>query len=188
MSGLISTAKTASGVGGAHTLNALRGTIADNPAAAIGHGDPVVYDATTGHLVLCPETRVPDGILRGIEFINAQGQYTQLDWCPAGTVNTGLIDGIGDIVASVEPVADRWFRVRATGTVARADIGDIKRLAGGSVNTNTGRSGATVDMAASVTTEVRLVRIRDLDNRPGNAFGSNPFLIVEFVDPDASSL
>lgn len=186
MSGLISTNLTVSG-GSVITNASQRYTIADAYGTAIGHGDPVVVDATSGHLIKCPETRVPDGVLRGIQYFDANGQLQFLSWFPAGTTNTGSIDGTTDVVAIVEPAENRLFRIRATGNVAQTDIGDIKRLSDNTVLAN-GLAGTTVNMVGAITAEVRLVRIRDLDRRPGNVFGATPVLVVELIDPDASTL
>lgn len=173
------TGKSSTGVTGAVGLTRL--TIDNAYGTAIGHGDPV-HVHTDGYLILTPETSQAQYILRGIEYIDANGQWTMLDNFPAGTTNTGKIAQFTDVVAIVEPVADRLFKIDTDdAALAQTHIGQQFRIKDAGTVTN-GRSQAKVDLDASVTTEVRLVEVVAIDETQGNDFGDDPAtVLVKFV-------
>lgn len=177
--GLNSTGKSSTGITGAIGLT--RGTIDDGYSTAIGHGDPV-HVHTDGYLILTPETVQATHVLRGIEYIDANGQWQMLDNFPAGTTNTGTIAGFTDVVAIIEPVADRLFKIDTDdAALAQTHIGQQFRLKNVGTVTN-GRSQAVVDLDASVTSENLLVEIVGIDETEGNDFGDDPAtVLVKFV-------
>ena len=150
--------------------------INDAYATAIANGDPVSLSG--GYVIACPETAAPIGILRGIEYIDVNGQYQMLAYYPASTTNYGKIDGFDKVVALIEPVDDKVFAMETSASVAQTDVGSQKRISGTGA---TGKSTAVVAMAASVTTETRLVEIMGLVERPGNAYGAVADVLVKFV-------
>lgn len=170
--GLNSTGKNVGGGNGA--VNLVRYVIEDAYGTAIGNGDPVSIDATSGCLISCPETAIPVGVLRGIMYIDATSKELKfLNYFPAGTSNGGTIEGETNVVALVEPARGKEFYIQvADAAVTQASIGDTKRLKSLGAN-SLGRSTAVVDMDASVTTEVRLVKILGLQPTPNNAYGSS---------------
>lgn len=183
--GLNSTGKNVSGGTGAVVLT--RYVIADAYGTAIYNGDPVVVDATSGCLVICPESLKPTGILRGIMYIDATNKELRfLNYYPASTTNAGTIDGETNVVALVEDIAGKEFYIEISdAAIAQTDIGDNKRLktTGTQVGV-TGRSAAVVDMDATVTSELRLVKILGLQQTPDprNVYGStNADVRVQFV-------
>lgn len=179
MKGLNSTGKSSTGVTGAVGLT--RATIDNGYSTAIGHGDPV-HVHTDGYLILTPETVQATHVLRGVEYIDANGQWQMADNFVAGTTNTGTIAGFTDVVAIIEPVADRLFKIDTDdAALAQTHIGQQFRLkdAGTVV---LGRSQAVVDLDATVGSEVRLVEITAIDETQGNDFGDDPAtVLVKFV-------
>lgn len=179
MKGLNSTGKSSTGVTGAIALT--RATIDDGYSTAIGYGDPV-HIHTDGYLILTPETVQATHVLRGIEYIDANGEWRMLDNFPAGTTNSGKIAGFTDVVAIIEPVADKLFKIEtADAALAQTHIGQQFRLKNvGSVVR--GRSQAAVDLDAVVDAELRLVEVVALDETEGNDFGdTGATVLVKFV-------
>jgi hypothetical protein len=177
--GLNSTGKSSNGITGAVGL--VRATIDDGYGTAIGYGDPVVIH-TDGYVILAAETVQATYILRGIEYIDANGQWQMLNNFPAGTTNSGKIGQFTDVVAILEPVADRLFRIdTADAALAQTHIGQQFRLKDAGTVT-LGRSQAVVDLDASVTSENRLVEIVAIDETQGNDFGdTGATVLVKFV-------
>jgi hypothetical protein len=177
--GFNSTGKSSSGITGAVGLT--RATIDNGYNTAIGHGDPV-HVHTDGYLILTPETVQATHILRGIEYIDANGEWRMLDNFPAGTTNSGTVAGFTDVVAIIEPVADRLFRIDTDdAALAQTHIGQQFRVKNAGTVT-LGRSQAVVDLDASVTSENRLVEIVAIDETQGNDFGDDPAtVLVKFV-------
>lgn len=181
MKGLNSTGSSSTGVTGAIGLT--RGVIDNGYSTAIYHGDPVVIH-TDGYVILCAETAQATHILRGVEYINADGQYTHKNHFPASTSNTGKVDGETDVVAILEPVADHLFLAEtADAAFAQTHVGQQFRLKDvGSEVGSTGKSAAAVDLDASVTSEVRLVEVVNIERIPGNEIGdTGATAIVKFV-------
>ena len=177
--GLNSTGKSSTGVTGAVGLT--RATIDNGYGTAIGYGDPVLIH-TNGYVILAPETSQAQYVLRGVEYINANGQWTMDNDFVAGTTNTGTIAGFTDVVAILEPVADRLFKIEtADAALAQTHIGKRFRLK--DVGTVVGgRSQAVVDLDATVGSQNRLVQIVAIDETQGNDFGDNPAtVLVKFV-------
>lgn len=173
--GFNSNGKMVSGVASAPTL--VEFEIADAYGTAIFNGDPVAF--TAGLLVLCPAnttTLTPVGVLRGIRYIDAQGQVQRLHYYPASTTSTGTLDfagGVtGNVVALVELAQDALFTIDSSGTaMTQAMIGATYQLAGvGTQIGATGRSAATVavNTAATPGTQLAGVRIHRIAPIPGN--------------------
>lgn len=150
--------------------------INDAYATAIANRDPVSLSG--GYVIACPESAAPIGILHGIEYIDANGAWQMLSHYPASTTNYGKIDGFDKVVALIEPVADHVFAMETSASVAQTDVGSKKRISGTGA---TGKSTAVVAMAASVTTETRLVEILGLVEKPGNVYGAVADVLVKFV-------
>jgi hypothetical protein len=105
-----------------------------------------------------------------------------LPYFPAGTTNSGKIAQFTDVVAILEPVADRLFKIDTDDTtLAQTHIGQRFRLKSVGTVTN-GRSQAVVDLDASITSELRLVEVVAIDETVGNDFGDDPAtVLVKFV-------
>lgn len=181
--GVRSTGKTRGGASGATALEVYQ--IKDAYATAIGNGDPVAFGTAgnAGYLILCAESNTPVGILRGVEYFDANGTFTMSRNYPASTTNTGVIDGVySDVKAYVEPIENRVFQMVTSDTaLTQAMIGSTFRLK--SVGTVTsGLSQAVVDLDATVGAETLLVRILGLSEVPGNALGLGAVVDVEFVN------
>lgn len=155
--------------------------ILDAYGSAIYNGDPVAFGTAgnAGTLVLCPAnttTLTPVGVLRGIRYIDAQGQVQRLHYFPLGTSNTGTLDfaggTTGNVVALVELAQDALFTIDSSGAaMTQAMIGATYQLAGvGTQIGATGRSAATVavNTAATVGTQLAGVRIHRIAPIPGN--------------------
>lgn len=177
--GLNSTGKSSSGITGAVGLT--RATIDNGYSTAIGYGDPV-HVHTDGYLILTPETVQATHVLRGVQYIDANGQWTMADNFVAGTENSGVIEGFTDVVAIIEPVADRLFKIEtADAALAQTHIGQQFRLKDAGTVT-LGRSQAVVDLDATVGSENRLVEIVAIDETEGNDFGdTGATVLVKFV-------
>ena len=177
--GLNSTGKSSSGNTGAIALT--RGTIDNGYSTAIGNGDPV-HVHTDGYLILTPETVQATHVLKGIQYIDASGEWRMLDNFPAGTTNTGTVEGFSDVVAIVEPVSDKLFKIdTADAALAQTHIGQQFRLKDVGTVTD-GRSQAVVDLDASVTSENLLVEVVSIDETQGNDFGdTGATVLVKFV-------
>lgn len=181
--GVRSTGKTRGGASGATALEVFQ--IKDAYATAIGNGDPVAFGTlgNAGYIIQCGESAVPVGILRGVEYFNADGAWTVRRDFPASTSNTGVIDGVySDVKALVEPVENRVFQMVTSDTaLTQAMIGSTYRIKDVGTVVN-GLSQAVVDLDATVSTETRLVRILGLSEIPGNALGTGAVVDVEFVN------
>lgn len=169
--------------------------IADAYGSVIYNGDPVTVSALAGAGTLIRGTNslVPIGVLRGIRYIDAQGQVQRLHYYPASTTNTGTLDFAGgtttNVVAIVELAQDALFTIdAATGTnLTQAMIGGTYQLT--ALNTQVGISGksaCTVDLAAAATVGTHLggVRIHRIAPIPGNQTigGDSATLEVSFIE------
>lgn len=172
--GVNSIGRTVSGKTGMTSYQ--RYVIADAYGTAIANGDPV--SLSSGNIIACPESAKPIGILRGIEYIDVNGAWQMLNHYPASTTNYGKIDGFATVVALIEPIADKVFAMETSATVAQSNVGTQYRISGTGA---TGKSTAVVAMAASVTSEVRLVEIVGLVEKPGNVYGAVADVLVKFV-------
>lgn len=173
--GVNSTGMTVSGKTG--MVSYKRYVIADAYATAIANGDPVSLSG--GNIIACPETAKPIGILRGVEFIDAQGQYQMLAHYPASTTNFGKIDEFTTVVALIQPVDDQVFAMEASTTLNQANVGTNYRISGTGA---TGKSTAVIAVASSVTSELRLVQVVGLLEKPGNVYGATGVdVLVKFV-------
>lgn len=173
--GVNSIGKTVSGKTGMTSYQ--RYVIADAYGTAIAHGDPV--SLSSGNVIACPESAKPIGILRGIEYIDAQGQWQMLNYYPASTTNSGKIDGFATVVALIEPIDDKIFAMEASTTLNQANVGTNYRISGTGA---TGKSTAVIAVASAVTTELRLVQVVGLLEKPGNAYGNTGVdVLVKFV-------
>lgn len=178
MPGLTSLGKTATGSTGGPVLQQF--LIADGYGTALGNGDPVSVNAASGTLIQCPETARPIGVLRGIRYVDATGSVQYLNSFPAGTTNTGNIEGFTDVVALVEPIDGVSFIATTSGrAMTQADVGATFRLASLGRSASTGLSTATIGLNLSVTTENRKVKILAVYPTPGNVIGTGT--IVECV-------
>lgn len=171
---------------GAALANSLRQVvIKDAYGTAIPSGDPVAWGTAgnAGAIISCPETAQPIGILREVRYVDANRELQIRPNFIAGTTNAGIVgDGITDVLALIEPVNDKQFAMTVDdANLTQADIGLIKRIKGVGTADAFGYSTAVVDMDASVTTELRLVRIEGILGRPDNAFGTEAVAIVSVV-------
>lgn len=193
--GFNSNGKSANGQASAPVLAEFE--IADGYGFAIYNGDPVTM-ATTGNvgtLIRGTSSLVPVGVLRGIRYIDAQGQVQRLHYYPVSTTNTGTLDfaggTTGNVVAIVELAQDALFTIDATtGTaLTQAMIGGVYQLTDAAIGTQVGVSGksaATVNLAAVATigTHLGAVRIHRIAPIPGNATigGDSATLEVAFIE------
>lgn len=176
--GVNSTGASVSGRSG--MVSYKRYVIADGYATNIANGDPVSLSG--GNLIACPETARPIGILRGIEYIDAQGAYQMLSHYPQPITNTGSIDGFTTVVALVQPVDDQVFAMEASTTLNQANVGTNYRISGTGTLGQGGRSTAVIAVASAVTSELRLVQVMGLVERPGNVYGATGVdVLVRFV-------
>jgi len=189
--GFNSNGKSASGNASAPTLAEFE--IADAYASVIYNGDPVTVSVGAGTLIRGTNSLVPIGVLRGIRYIDAQGQVQRLHYYPASTTNTGTLDfaggTTGNVVAVVELAQHSLFTIdAATGTnLTQAMIGGTYQLT--ALNTQVGVSGksaCTVDLAtpATVGTHLGGVRIHRIAPIPGNQTigGDSATLEVSFIE------
>lgn len=148
--------------------------IADAYGTAIYNGDPVTM--SSGTLILGTNLLTPVGVLRGIRYIDAQGQVQRLHYYPASTTNTGTLDfaggTTGNVVALVELAQDALFTIDSSGAaMTQAMIGGTYQLTG--IGTQSGVSGKSactvaVNTAATVGTQLGGVRIQRIAPIPGN--------------------
>lgn len=172
--GVNSTGITVSGKTG--MVSYKRYIINDAYATAIANGDPVSLSG--GYVIACPESAKPIGILRGVEYIDINGAWQMSPHYVASTTNYGKIDGFDKVVALIQPIDDQVFMVETSASVAQTDVGTTKRLSGTGA---TGKSTAVVAMGSSVTSELRLVQIMGLVEKPGNVYGAVADVLVKFV-------
>ena len=176
--GVNSTGMTVSGKTG--MVSYKRYVIADAYATNIANGDPVSLSG--GNLIACPETAKPIGILRGIEYIDAQGAWQMLSHYPQPITNSGSVDGFVTVVALVQPIDDQVFAMEASTTLTQANVGTNYRISGTSTLGQGGRSTAVIAVASAVTTEIRLVQVVGLLEKPGNAYSATGVdVLVKFV-------
>lgn len=178
--GLNSTGKSSNGITGAIALT--RGVIDNGYGTAIGNGDPV-HVHTDGYVIATGETVQATHVLRGVVYIDANGEWRALNSFPAGTSNSGTIEGFTDVVALLEPVADKLFKIdTADAALAQTHIGQQFRLKSTGRDATTGKSTAVVDLDATVSTENRLVEIVAIEEVPNNGFGvTGATVLVKFV-------
>lgn len=187
--GFNSNGKSANGQASAPTLTEFE--IADAYGTAIYNGDPVTM--SSGTLILGTNSLTPVGVLRGIRYIDAQGQVQRLHYYPASTTNTGTLDFAGgtttNVVAIVELAQDGLFTIDATtGTnLTQAMIGATYQLSAiGTQVGVSGKSAATVNIASAATVGTHLggVRIQRVAPLPGNQTigGDSATLEVAFIE------
>lgn len=164
--------------------------IADAYGTAIYNGDPVTF--SSGTLVIGTSSLVPVGVLRGIRYIDAQGQVQRLHYYPASTTNTGTLDfaggTTGNVVAIVELAQGATFTIDSSGTaMTQAMIGGTYQLA--SIGTQSGVSGKSactvnVNSAATIGTHLGSVRVLRIAPIPGNQAigGTGATLEVAFIE------
>lgn len=170
--GFNSTGKSAAGRAAGPELAEFE--IADAYGTAIYNGDPVTF--SSGTLVIGTSSLTPVGVLRGIRYIDAQGQVQRLNYYPASTTNTGTLDfaggTTGNVVAIVELAQGATFVIDSSGAaLTQSMIGGTYQLA--SIGTQagvSGRSAATVNVssAATVGTHLGSVRVLRIAPIPGN--------------------
>ena len=176
--GVNSTGMTVSGKTG--MVSYKRYVIADGYATNIANGDPVSLSG--GNIIACPESAKPIGILRGVEYIDAQGAYQMLSHYPQPLTNTGTIDGFATVVALVQPIDDQVFAMEASTTLNQANVGTNYRISGTGTLGQNGRSTAVIAVASAITSETRLVQVMGLLEKPGNAYGATGVdVLVRFV-------
>lgn len=173
--GILKTGRSTNGVAGGDGIMVL--TIADAYGTAIGHGDPVTL--SSGTVILCAENATPIGVLRGIEYVDANGNLVRREDYPASTTNAGTVDGLFvQVKAFVEPVENKLFLMNtADAAVSQASIGTTKRLKNVGTVVNK-QSSAVVDMDATIGSELLLFRILETPN----GFGTGVAVIGEFVN------
>lgn len=187
--GFNSNGKSANGAASAPVFTEFE--IADAYGTAIYNGDPVTM--SSGTLILGTNSLTPVGVLRGIRYIDAQGQVQRLHYYPASTTNTGTLDfaggTTGNVVALVELAQDALFTIDATtGTnLTQAMIGGTYQLSNiGSQVGVSGKSAVTVNLASAATVGTHLggVRIQRAAPLPGNATigGDSATLEVAFIE------
>jgi hypothetical protein len=147
---------------------------ASNPTP-IFTNDPIVQ-LSTGYIAqAAPGATQIGGIFIGCEYMSiAQKKWIASPWWPG---NDAVLSGTGfDVHAKIIDDPLTVFRVQANGQLTLAMIGMNAQFAIGSGNTQTGRSGATLDVVTSppAVTATFPFRIVDLVRDPPGSIGADP--------------
>jgi hypothetical protein len=169
---------------------------ASNPTPIFAN-DPIVQLSTGYVAQAAPGTTQIAGIFIGCEYMSiAQKKWIASPWWPG---NDAVVSGTGfDVHAKVIDDPLTVFRVQGNGLITLAMIGMNATFAIGAGNTQTGRSGATLDVvvtppAAGPASATMPWRIIDLVRDPPGAIGTDittPFnwAYVTFNNQDFKSL
>lgn len=154
-------------------LMALRGGIASAYNTAIGIGDPIKF-VTGGVIEKCAVTEaLVAGVFAGWLPEDAS-VYEKTYWA----ANTTYVK---PPVVYWYPVEDVVYSVQAVGSVAQTAIGDAADPVAGTLNTNSGKSGAYLDTAnlvgAGNSAQWKIVGLRQ---EPGNTWGDT-YTIVDVI-------
>jgi hypothetical protein len=184
-------------LGAAPNYQMSRRWIFANNATPIYAGDPVVQLSTGDISQASVGTTQIAGIFIGCEYMSiSQRKWVASPWWPG---NDAVVSGTGfDVHAKVIDDPLTVFRVQGNGQATLAMIGLNAQFALGVGNTQTGRSGATLDVAGvglgppavTATFPFRIVDlVRDPPGGPG-ADATSPFnwLYVTFNNQDYKSL
>jgi hypothetical protein len=187
-------------LGAAVNYQMSRRWISANNPTPIFTGDPIVQ-LTTGYVAQAlPGTTQIGGIFIGCEYMSiAQKKWIASPWWPG---NDAVASGTGfDVHAKVIDDPQTVFRVQGNGQILLAHVGMNAQFNIGAGNTQTGRSGATLDItgaggppqAPPAATPTFPFRIIDLVRDPPGAIGtdtSSPFnwAYVTFNNQDFKSL
>lgn len=154
---------------------------------AIGWGDPVKLDSSTGLIqrwTAGTSSVLLAGVFVGCEYMSTSGTWTFSNWWPGGGAAS---NPIAKVIPATQSSAQ--FLIQATTTATSAMIWANADLTMGSVNTTTGMSGAALNSASVATTATFPLKIVSLYGTPYglNAVGpgsdsasANNWVVVRF--------
>jgi hypothetical protein len=134
--------------------------IASGYATALGMGDPVKLAADGTLQRATNDTANSIGVFQSVRYTDSQGNIVFSKMWPASTVAT-------DIEALVIDNPFATFNIPADATIASVAVGEIYAVNIANADAATGRSTIDVDVAATTTAAlgmVKVVGITDLEN------------------------
>lgn len=174
--------------GGYNTAGVNQYPVANSYGTALFKGDPVLLSAGVIQRSGGTETKAI-GVVRGFFYYGADpaGKPRFVDQLPASTSTYGgkSFEGFTSPVALVVDDPNATFHIPANATVSATDIGSYFQVSIGSGSTQTGLSGARLNVSSrSATSTDRLVKLIGLAKLPGNAWdaASNTVVEVRFVN------
>lgn len=157
--------------------------VANSYATALFKGDPVKLSA--GYIQQSGGTETAAiGSVRGFFYYGSDpaGKPRFTDQLPASTSTYGgqSFEGFTSPVALVVDDPNATFHIPADASVTVGDVGLYFQVSVGSGSTQTGLSGARVNVSSrSATSTDRLVKVVGLAKLPGNSWGAASNTVVE---------